>query len=79
MNKEQILLDELNKVGNFTTVTQEFSSDQLGVIYGCMDAVNSLNLADIRLSCFKEVFEKFQEIQEESEFYGWLHSNAHKS
>lgn len=41
--------------------------------------VENLGLFDVRLSCFKEVFEKFQEIQEESEFYGWLHSKAHEA
>jgi len=37
------------------------------------------NIADVRLSCFKEVFEKFQEIENESEFYGWLHAKAHEA
>ncbi|MFH2029675.1 MAG: hypothetical protein ABIJ40_03495 [Bacteroidota bacterium] len=39
MNKEQMLLDALNKFGNFTTVTQEFSEEQLEVIYELMDMV----------------------------------------
>ena len=37
------------------------------------------NIADVRLSCFKEVFEKFQEIEHESEFYGWLYAKAHEA
>ena len=39
MNKEQMLLDALNRFGNFTSVTQEFSEEQLGVIYELMDMV----------------------------------------
>lgn len=44
MNKEQILLDALNEVGNFTRVSQEFNENQLGVIYAAMDAVKKLHL-----------------------------------
>ena len=39
MNKEQMLLDALNRFGNFTSVTQEFSEEQLGVIYELMNMV----------------------------------------
>ena len=39
MNKEQILLEALNEVGDFKTVSQEFNSDQLGAIYAAMDSV----------------------------------------
>ena len=38
-----------------------------------------LPIDSVRLSCFKEVFEKFQEIEHESEFYGWLHAKAHEA
>lgn len=34
-----MLLDALNRFGNFTSVTQEFSEEQLGVIYELMDMV----------------------------------------
>ena len=43
MNKEQMLLDALNRFGNFTSVTQEFSEEQLGVIYELMDMVEQRN------------------------------------
>jgi hypothetical protein len=43
------------------------------------DAVKNCSIPDVRLSCFKEVFEKFQEIEHESEFYGWLHAKAHEA
>jgi len=39
MNKEEMLLEALNRYGNFTTVTQEFNENQLGVIYELMDMV----------------------------------------
>lgn len=35
--------------------------------------------ADVRLACYKEVFEKFKEIEHESEFYGWLYAKAHEA
>lgn len=38
-----------------------------------------LPIHNVRLSCYKEVFEKFQEIEHESEFYGWLHAKAHEA
>lgn len=38
-----------------------------------------LPIDSVRLSCFKEVFEKFQEIEHESEFYGWLYAKAHEA
>lgn len=38
-----------------------------------------LIIDSVRLSCFKEVFKKFQEIEHESEFYGWLHAKAHEA
>ncbi len=34
-----MLLDALNRFGNFTSATQEFSEEQLGVIYELMDMV----------------------------------------
>jgi hypothetical protein len=34
---------------------------------------------NVRLSCYKEVFEKFKEIEHESEFYGWLYAKAHEA
>jgi hypothetical protein len=34
--KEQILLEALNTMGNFESVHDEFSEDQLGVIYEAM-------------------------------------------
>jgi hypothetical protein len=43
MNKEEMLLDALNRFGNFTSVTQEFSEEQLGVIYELMDMVEQRN------------------------------------
>jgi hypothetical protein len=44
------------------------------------DAIKKLlPIHNVRLSCFKEVFEKFQEIEHESEFYGWLHAKAHEA
>lgn len=43
------------------------------------EIVKLFDIPVVRLSCFKEAFEKFQEIQEESEFYGWLHSKAHEA
>ena len=39
MNKEEMLLEALNRYGNFTTVTQEFNENQLEVIYELMDMV----------------------------------------
>ena len=38
-----------------------------------------LGIGDVRLSCYKEVFEKFREIEHESEFYGWLYAKAHEA
>lgn len=46
MNKEQMLLDALNRFGNFTSVTQEFSEEQLGVIYELMDMVEQRHKAN---------------------------------
>lgn len=40
---------------------------------------SGLNIPDVRLSCFQEVFDKFNETQEESDFYAWLYSKAHKA
>jgi hypothetical protein len=37
------------------------------------------SLDSVRISCFKEVFEKFQEIEHESDFYGWLHAKSHEA
>lgn len=39
MKKEEMLLEALNRFGNFTTVTQEFSDEQIAVIYELMDMV----------------------------------------
>ena len=39
MDKEKILLDALNTFGNFTSVEQEFSNNQLEVIYEAMNQV----------------------------------------
>ena len=39
MNKEEMLLEALNKFGNFNTVTQEFNEEKLGVIYELIDMV----------------------------------------
>ena len=41
MNKENILLEALNTYGNFTTVSQEFSDNQLQVIYEAMELVKN--------------------------------------
>lgn len=37
---------------------------------------SSNDIHNVRLSCYKEVFKKFQEIEYESEFYGWLYAQA---
>jgi len=51
MDNEKILLENLNKFGNFTDVSEEFNEDQLDAIYGSMNRVkNNGVLADIRLS-----------------------------
>ena len=39
----------------------------------------TLPIDNVRISCFREVFEKFQEIEHESEFYGWLYAKAHEA
>lgn len=39
MDNEKILLDALNTFGNFTSVEQEFNSNQLEVIYEAMNQV----------------------------------------
>lgn len=39
MDKEKILLDALNAFGNFTSVEQEFNSNQLEAIYEAMNQV----------------------------------------
>ncbi len=36
MNKKEILLESLNRFGNFTNVEDEFSQDQLDAIYEAM-------------------------------------------
>ena len=41
--------------------------------------VKKLRISDVRLSCYKEVLEMFQEIEHESVFYGWLYARAHKA
>lgn len=45
MDKEKILLDALNTFGNFTSVEEEFNSNQLEVIYEAMDQV--LDIANV--------------------------------
>ena len=50
MNKEEILLESLNRVGNFTTVEQEFNADQLSVIYDAMDVVKNLTIPRVVFS-----------------------------
>jgi len=48
MDNEKILLEELNKLGNFTNVKEEFNNGQLNAIYGAMKQVkNNVVLADV--------------------------------
>jgi hypothetical protein len=45
MDKEKILLEALNTFGNFTSVEQEFNSNQLEVIYEAM--IQVLHIAPV--------------------------------
>lgn len=40
------------------------------IMYAADDIVKNCSIPHVRLSCYKEVFKKFQEIEHESEFYG---------
>ena len=63
--------------GRLPTSTLEFElCDRLIEL---QELVKNCSIPDVRLSCYKEVFEKFQEIDHESEFYGWLHAKAHEA
>jgi hypothetical protein len=79
--------DEANEI--YLKVCEKYNREPLDtmhtrtMLFECINIAlkqgQTLPIDSVRLSCFKEVFEKFQEIEHESEFYGWLYAKTHEA
>jgi len=76
MTNEEILLDKLNDVGNFTTVNQEFNTDQREVIYEAMNQVKNNGVLAVVMPRFNpqpEEIEKYciEKYRKTHDAFGW--------